>query len=851
MAGSFCLATQLVQETERLTKMVETGLGTTVAVCNKDDSLTQTNSESEVASNQRHAPLADFPESHHHNSLERLKKSLLELLETEYAYVKQLEAMNDRYMNPLMESEFLNILPLRHSSQALIELLEFQRNFFRALVSEMMTALHVVPTDNNDDYERLNSIVLGVEDLDAFDSRLQMVLEAISQIFVSEAERFKVYATYCIAYSKLQRVLHPRTSSGDDHCSSSITSMPSALNTFSSALISSSSGHLHAKDHSSFPLRQISAFITSTSIATANISEQVAQLKLLTDFLGNLDSSSSSVSFSSLARSSSTLITGDINGRSSEKEENPRKRKFKLTYEGLVKNGSSNSLVNEEQLCHQRSVHQQNFESYLIKPIQRIVKYPMLLSSISTAAECLASRSYVDNHLQPAIKHMEAAVTEVNARQKIHDEYGAVLEQIGRQYMYTCVSPNHDVNNPRGSQAFPRLTGSSSTLPELPISMRPEQPSISLDIGNLLYFGSVDWLNIHEFTSKVKRAKLNLSQVLFVFPSCVIFIAKERIRSGKKRTSALKSNEGVNKSLDQITSGTSNQGQMLMGFMSSNLYQGLSASNGPYTEVIRYQTLIPVSEVQVRSLPMASCKQEKTGDTCLRPQYRWELFHRTNSLGSKHNVINISTVNQGSGVINQVGSAVSMKQRSGYGKNSRVYRLACRSNEERSTFLRKIRSTIRDSVRNMSLPQTKCASSVYHQNAANNDKLSSPVDINSTAISTATSSHTSSASSPSKNIGHPQTPSSQTNATSNSTFSQASNFQNQTDSCGMAELQAASSYGGNGPGQSRVQLETKSTGLFETISQIRQLEKESSINNGTNRNNNHDKFSKESIEVTH
>lgn len=52
-------------------------------------------------------------------------------------------------------------------------------------------------------------------------------------------------------------------------------------------------------------------------------------------------------------------------------------------------------------------------------------------------------------------------------------------------------------------------------------------------IGDLLYYGGVEWLNISDFLGKIKKG-LELHAMCFVFKSAVVFLCKERLRQKKR-----------------------------------------------------------------------------------------------------------------------------------------------------------------------------------------------------------------------------------------------------------------------------------------------------------------------------
>ncbi|CAG5040154.1 unnamed protein product [Parnassius apollo] len=234
--------------------------------------------------------------------------------------------------------------------------------------------------------------------------------------------------------------------------------------------------------------------------------------------------------------------------------------------------------------------HSSTLESYLIKPIQRILKYPLLLQQLRNLTD-VNSEEHL--HLVEALKGMEKVAEHINEMQRIHEEYGAIFDHLFRQHQKSCKQP------------------------------------IDLSPGDLLYYGGVEWLNISDFLGKIKKG-LELHAMCFVFKSAVVFLCKERLRQKKK----------------------------LMGVSSKN--------NSNEVEIIRYQVLIPVTEVQVRA---SSAKD-------MDSHFLWELIHLRSQL-----------------------------QR----RSEKVYVLSNSTADFRNAFLKTIRQIIRESVRNMALPSSRPA----------------------------------------------------------------------------------------------------------------------------------------------
>ncbi|XP_043524151.1 protein still life, isoform SIF type 1 isoform X3 [Frieseomelitta varia] len=254
----------------------------------------------------------------------------------------------------------------------------------------------------------------------------------------------------------------------------------------------------------------------------------------------------------------------------------------------LHPNEGNQALQEFLQARNPRQQHSSTLESYLIKPIQRILKYPLLLQQLRNLTD---ERSEEHQHLIEALKGMEKVAEHINEMQRIHEEYGAIFDHLFRQHQKSCKQP------------------------------------IDLSPGDLLYYGGVEWLNISDFLGKIKKG-LELHAMCFVFKSAVVFLCKERLRQKKK----------------------------LMGVSTK--------VNSSEVEIIRYQVLIPVTEVQVRA---SSAKD-------MESHFLWELIHLRSQL-----------------------------QR----RSEKVYVLSNSTTEFRNAFLRTIRQIIRESVRNMNIPSTK------------------------------------------------------------------------------------------------------------------------------------------------
>ena len=81
--------------------------------------------------------------------------------------------------------------------------------------------------------------------------------------------------------------------------------------------------------------------------------------------------------------------------------------------------------------CNKKKQQSTSLESYLIKPIQRILKYPLLLQQLKNAA---LANSEEQQHLFDALIGMERVAEHINEMQRIHEEYGAIFDHLFRQH---------------------------------------------------------------------------------------------------------------------------------------------------------------------------------------------------------------------------------------------------------------------------------------------------------------------------------------------------------------------------------------------------------------------------------
>ncbi|XP_066507142.1 rho guanine nucleotide exchange factor TIAM1 isoform X2 [Hoplias malabaricus] len=139
-----------------------------------------------------------------------------------------------------------------------------------------------------------------------------------------------------------------------------------------------------------------------------------------------------------------------------------------------------------------RQQHSSTLESYLIKPIQRVLKYPLLLRELYCLTDPDSEEHY---HLNVAIKAMNKVASHINEMQKIHEEYGAVFDQL--------------------------ISEQSADKKEV----------ADLSMGDLLLHATVAWINP---PSSLMKGKKDPELVAFIFRTAIVFVYKDCSKQKKK-----------------------------------------------------------------------------------------------------------------------------------------------------------------------------------------------------------------------------------------------------------------------------------------------------------------------------
>ncbi|XP_043394234.1 rho guanine nucleotide exchange factor TIAM1 isoform X8 [Chelonia mydas] len=172
-----------------------------------------------------------------------------------------------------------------------------------------------------------------------------------------------------------------------------------------------------------------------------------------------------------------------------------------------------------------RQQHSSTLESYLIKPIQRILKYPLLLRELFALTDADSEEHY---HLDVAIKTMNKVASHINEMQKIHEEYGAVFDQLIAEQTVEKkeVEPNY------GRLVGLRYEmGIQQSRGEGGLQQQPGGMVADLSMGDLLLHNTVIWLNPPASLGKWKKEP---ELAAFVFKTAVVLVYKDGSKQKKK-----------------------------------------------------------------------------------------------------------------------------------------------------------------------------------------------------------------------------------------------------------------------------------------------------------------------------
>ncbi|XP_072542916.1 rho guanine nucleotide exchange factor TIAM2 isoform X3 [Salminus brasiliensis] len=140
--------------------------------------------------------------------------------------------------------------------------------------------------------------------------------------------------------------------------------------------------------------------------------------------------------------------------------------------------------------------HSSTLESYLIKPVQRVLKYPLLLRELVSLTD---PDSEEHSHLTEALRAMEKVASHINEMQKIYEDYGTVFDQL--------------------------VAEQSST----------EREVTEISMGEFIIHSSALWLNPMPSLGRMRK---DPQLTLFIFKRAVILVYRESSKLKKRMTSS-------------------------------------------------------------------------------------------------------------------------------------------------------------------------------------------------------------------------------------------------------------------------------------------------------------------------
>ncbi|KAI5608065.1 T-lymphoma invasion and metastasis-inducing protein 2-like [Silurus asotus] len=140
--------------------------------------------------------------------------------------------------------------------------------------------------------------------------------------------------------------------------------------------------------------------------------------------------------------------------------------------------------------------HSSTLESYLIKPVQRVLKYPLLLRELVSLTD---PESEEHCHLTDALRAMEKVASHINEMQKIYEDYGTVFDQLVAEQFGT----------------------------------KKEVTEISM--GEFIVHGSALWLNPMTSLGKIRKEP---ELTIFIFKRAVILVYRESSKLKKRMTAS-------------------------------------------------------------------------------------------------------------------------------------------------------------------------------------------------------------------------------------------------------------------------------------------------------------------------
>ncbi|EPB78868.1 hypothetical protein ANCCEY_02045 [Ancylostoma ceylanicum] len=162
-------------------------------------------------------------------------------------------------------------------------------------------------------------------------------------------------------------------------------------------------------------------------------------------------------------------------------------------------------ILSSSQAANKSREQHCSYESRMIKPVQRVVQYPLLLRAIQS---CCEPDSLQAKQVEVALQKMQTLAEYVNEMQRVHEQYAPHIDVLRRQ-----------------NEAFFREKVSAALLSLLRSAYASKcHQGLRIDIRDLLLFAHIQWLNTEKYMQ---------DYVIFVFQTLILLLPRSVRRDCK------------------------------------------------------------------------------------------------------------------------------------------------------------------------------------------------------------------------------------------------------------------------------------------------------------------------------
>jgi len=119
---------------------------------------------------------------------DKLRKSAQDLVETEREYIRLLDLLTERYLEPLKTETFISQQEVEILSENVSEIVEFQKKFLKSLEDAL-------------------ALEINASHIPEGESALKHVVFAIAGTFLYHVDHFRRYSTFCASHHKVKVIL--------------------------------------------------------------------------------------------------------------------------------------------------------------------------------------------------------------------------------------------------------------------------------------------------------------------------------------------------------------------------------------------------------------------------------------------------------------------------------------------------------------------------------------------------------------------------------------------------------------------------------------------------------------------